>query len=291
MGAYGNIPISSPATSGGVPQYFTKGGDQSSWFPGAPQYNMGLGSMLSQYGQFNPQYNALQAGFSKYGTDEQRGMLSQGSQQYTGAVDQLAGQYGANTDPTLNQGIQNKGGSVAQDSNYAAGRMGANQITAQAQEQASQVPGQIDLAKQQVQQQYRQNQINSLKQMVDIISSAAGSQYGYQGAQLGADAGQISLANAQNREQSQNMGSLMSLITNGPMSLLSPSTFYGGGGSGGSGGSSGPLGLNNMMNAWMNGAPDFGGPTGAGDTMSVSGSAGSGAFGSALSQSSPMFFG
>ncbi len=212
MSAFPNPGLTPPR--GG--QWFSQPGQAGSWFPGAPQFNASLSSMLGSFNSLDPELGQLESSLGAYGGSEQKSILQGGRVGTTNAADKLAAMYGT-SDPSLASGLAEPGGSAGGIDKYAADRMGLSQIMAQAQGQASQVPGQVAQAQQQVANQYRQNQMKSLKQIIDTISNAAGGQYGYQQAQLGADQGQIALANAQSREQAQNLSSMMNLILNGPL--------------------------------------------------------------------------
>lgn len=263
MGAYPNIPIGPPSMSGGVPQWFTKGGDQSSWFPGAPQFNLGLSQMLQSYGEFDPELNQLLQGLNKYGKSQRQNILTSGRLATTAQQDPLALQYsqGRENDRLASQGLES-GSESGGLSNYASKMMGTTGTYAQAQGQASQVPGQMALAKQQIENKYRQNQIQGLKNMMDLITSAGQSQYGYDSAQLSADRGQIALDQAQNQEAMSNFGSVMSLLFGNQM----PSLFGAGGNSAfgpGGGGGFASGGLSSLLGMFGGGgggltAADFG---------------------------------
>ena len=227
MAGFPSPNLGTPAYSGGVPQWFTKSGDPSSWFPGAPQYNMSMQDLMSNFGSLDPQFQDLMAQMTKYGDLEQRGVMAGGKAATTGAVDKLAAGY----DPTgqaareIMGGLRQGGDTMDQMVKYASDIMPAQAGTmAGAYREAGQVPGQIAQMQQAAQNAYKMNQINSMQQLISLIGNAAGAQYGYEGTQLGADRGQMALSEAQNREQLNNMNSLISMIFGNQM----PSLFGGG---------------------------------------------------------------
>jgi hypothetical protein len=234
MGALPNFNLSGGAPSGGVPQWFTKGGDPHSWFPGAPQSNFALQQMMDLWGSQNPQFNSLMGGLDQFGKEQIGVDLSKGRAEATSMADQIAG---AVKNPLAGEAMKSFGGGsgIGEDVGFAQGMMATQGPLSKANAAASQVPGQIEAAKQQIQNQYRMGQMKSLKQMIDQISSAAGSDYGYQVAQLGADRGQIALDQAQSNEQAQNWSNLMSFVLNGPVGLMQKMggmNFGSGGGTG-----------------------------------------------------------
>lgn len=247
------------------PGTFTSGNPQS-WFPGAPQYNAGLQQMLQQFNSLDPEYQKILGEFpsissqlTTYGKGAQTEDVSGANMAATGMSDQLASQFGI-PNSSAKAGFGGSGSNVGANVGYGTGQIGTNVTRQEGVAKASQVPGQIAEGQQQLAQeqkaftqQYQANQIKSLKQMLDLITGAAGSQYGYETAQLGADKGQIALDNAQSAEQQQNLGDILSLI-----SLFSPtgaqvgSTLFGGNYSPGGGG--GGMGLSSLFSQFGSGS-------------------------------------
>jgi len=226
--------------SGGVPQYFTSR-DPNSFFPGGPQYNLTMQRMLDQFGSLDPAEAELLRNYGQYGRTAQSNILRQGRMGATTASDAAAAKY----DPTggMTPGLQRglgMGSDVPGDVEYAAQQLGTQAGKATTQAQAAQIPGQIAMAKQAIKNRFVLDKIKKLTDMIGLAASAAGGQYGYEAAQLGADQGQIALANAQDREAAQNLQSLIGLANTGMDmgnglssmigNLLNPSMLASGGG-------------------------------------------------------------
>ncbi len=259
MGAFGNIGVPQPKYSGGIPQYFSSSNPHS-FFPGVPQFNETMSRMLGEYGSQDDELAKLMQGYNKYGEGLQRGDLATGTFATTNAQDALAKGFGAGAAQEkglAGQSLQT-GSEIGPMADYAAKMLGTTGINAQAQRKAGDVPGQVAIQKQAVQNMFRQQQMKKLSEMIKLSADAAGANYGYQGAQMAADRGQIALDNAQNQEAQANMQSMMSMLFGqGMQGLGSMGSMF----SGSMGPSMDPQGMFDMLNE---GGMGSGAGTGAG---------------------------